>query len=249
MLRDGGNDLQKSRKKKSTSSGVVVTKGETKQYGDYLTTQIFTASKGKNKLISVEYPIAGSDLLITAIRTYINSQLIEHDSDEDMTCTLPTPETLIRHAFKRESSEGNDFETIINVSFFNSRIITLTREGYVYTRNFDINTDRGATFLINDGKIFQDVIDITSIKSLILNNAEPVNPDCLWGSLSEYISNYKNQLDDVDYSNLSIYILEDSVYFNDIMSGEYPSPAAYIKGVIPIYQIKDKVSQEAQEFF
>lgn len=237
---------KKSRKKKSPTSSIVVSKGETKQYGDFLTTQLFTISEGDDVLISVEYPIAGSEKLITSIRSYIKSELIEHDSGEDMTCNLATPEALLRHAYKRDKSEALGFETIIKVSFTNSSIITLTREGNYFCERYKLfDTNRGASFLISDGKLFQETLDIASIKPYILRNAKPTYPEFMWNSLSDYISNYDQEY---DTGMLSIYILQDGVNFNDIVPSEFPSPSAIVKGLIPISQIIDVVSPEAKKF-
>lgn len=72
----GNADAAKKRTKgkakaRTTAAAPAVTKGETKSYGDNLSTQMFKIKKGES-VIEVEYPVAG-DLLpgISTMRSYL----------------------------------------------------------------------------------------------------------------------------------------------------------------------------------
>lgn len=144
-----------SGKKKSSSAAVLpVTKGETKQYGDYLTTQLFTVKKGKDNKVEIEYPISGDPVLVNAIRKKIKDSV-----NDKFTGSLDTPDALMRSALKGKKDvkfgqEGESLSQEIKVVYSSPEVITFTDNGYWYGGGaHGMPWSTGKTFLVADGSI------------------------------------------------------------------------------------------------
>lgn len=143
-------------KKKATSSAVLpVAKGEIKEYGDYLTTQMFTVKKGKDNEVKVEYPLSGNPILVNAIREYIKNSV-----NDQFTGSLDTPDALLRSALKGKhdvsfGQEGESLSQELVVEYFNPNIITFKDTGYVYMGGaHGMPWVTGKTFMTSDGTPF-----------------------------------------------------------------------------------------------
>lgn len=149
---------KKSGKKNATSSGVVVTKGKTKQYGDYLTTQFFTIAKGKNKKVTLEFPIDGNDKLVNSIRKYLLSEINLEDKNTQ------TIESLLKKADIRDlCSNPQKFNHTHSVTYDNEQIIS-------FATYCDDTLLGGNSFIIEDGTSLCDVIenDLDNLKPYLL---------------------------------------------------------------------------------
>lgn len=195
---------------RKTSSTLPVTKGETKQYGDYLTTQSFYIKKGKENEIKLEYPVSGNPRLVNAMRNRIKESL-----NSEFTGELDSPEALMRSALKgkRDVSYGQDGESLnedIHVVYSTPEIITLGDTGYSYMggahgSSWNVPT----TFLVEDGTEFnQDMFpDISKFRPYILKGLAK-SFDIPQSELGEWIFSPE----DVDYPG-TITIDSDGIYF------------------------------------
>lgn len=144
------------KKKKGNVALVSVTKGDVKDYGDHLTTQVFTARKGKDNEVKVEYPIGGNPVLVSAIRNMIKESL-----NDKFTGSLDNPEALLRGVLKdkKDMKPGSDGESLsqeIVVDYSNPSIVTFTDEGYVYMGGaHGMPWKTGKTFLTTDGSTLE----------------------------------------------------------------------------------------------
>lgn len=138
---DAAKKRTKSRKTRTTAAAPAVIKGDTKSYGDDLTTQMFSIKKGETQ-ISVEYPISGDSRLLQALRSQIANDLIydyEAGTPKDITISLDNPEALLKAAVKPYNKKctpmGEICQTLeldIKVIYSNDHVITIGEEGYWY---------------------------------------------------------------------------------------------------------------------
>lgn len=141
-----------SHKKKNTASVLPVAKGEVRDYGDVLTTQVFTVKKGKENEVKVEYPVAGNPTLVNSIRNKIKDSV-----NEDFTGSLDSPEALLRSALKDKrdmkfGEEGESLSQNIMIIYSNPDIITYSEQKYTYMGGaHGMPLATGQTFLISDG--------------------------------------------------------------------------------------------------
>lgn len=141
---------KKSKTKKKTTSAAVlpVTKGETKEYGNYLTTQVFTVKKGNND-VKIEYPVSGNSALVNSIRKYIKNAV-----NRNFTGSLETPNALITSLVKKYSGRSEDYIAVeIGVIYSNPNIVTFSNNGYEYAGGaHGMSWFDGATFLTANGE-------------------------------------------------------------------------------------------------
>ena len=231
---------KKSGKKKSTtSSSIMITKGETNQYGDYLTTQIFTASKGKNKKLILEYPISGDPQLVEAIRQYLAEQITGSNNRFD------SPEQLLRKCTElKEGSSRDEFDETVTIIYSDPNIITYYIDGYLqeygtyqpYVRNL------GETFLIETGEALSDVLkpDLNSLYKYMINNIDA----------DEYVvEDYRKDLIEYGFGGY-FFITDEGLEFTEFMGMDngLNYNGGWFEGIIPIYEIIDVVSSKAQKF-
>lgn len=143
------------RKAPANKNIIPVVEGERKSYGEYLTTQIFSVSKGNDSKITVEYPIAGHTELVKALRNYIKDCL-----DKRFTGSLERPDELLKKVIsdKKDVQFGDEGESLtqdIQVIYTDPSIITLSDTGYSYYGGAHGSSwNSGATFLIKNGQKF-----------------------------------------------------------------------------------------------
>ena len=164
---------KKSSKKKSTSSSVMVTIGETKQYGDYLTTQFYTVSKGKNKKVTLEFPVQGNEKLVKAIRKDLLSELNleEKNNKNSLEAILKTAD------FRELCSNPDNFEHKHMITYENDNISSYA----AYCGNTLMG---GNSYIIDDGSSLCDVIveDIENLKPYLLEEMPDFWMEDCWGS-------------------------------------------------------------------
>lgn len=164
---------RKSGKMKPVASAVIVTKGETKQYGNYLTTQFYTISKGKNKKITLKFPIQGNEQLVKSIR----KDLFNNLNLEDKTDTKSL-ESILKTADISELCLNPDrFEHKHSIIYINDHIISYAS----YCGNTLMG---GNSFLIAEGSSLCDVIeeDIDNLKPYLLREMPDYWNEDIWGS-------------------------------------------------------------------
>lgn len=241
---------KKSKTKKKTTSAAVlpVTKGETKEYGDYLTTQMFTVKKGKDNQVKVEYPVAGNPALVNAIRSYI-----KHRLNDKFTGSLDTPDALLRSALKGKrdvqfGQEGESLSQEITVTYSNPNVISFKDEGYVYEGGaHGLPWMSGASFLTSDGTILN--IDM-------MPSFSRMKPYVMQGIADDYNVSVRD-LDDIlfnadevnDYPG-TVYITADGLKFIYQPYEIAPFSAGAPTAVIPATSnIIDMLSPAGRKFF
>lgn len=230
---------KKAGKKKSAASGMIVTKGETKQYGDYLTTQFFTASKGKNKKLIIEYPISGNQQLVDSIRQYLVGNIPGASN------LLDNPEQLLKkYPDLNQGSSRDEFEETAVIIFSNPNIISYTVEGYKheYGINYPYVGKLSETFLIDTGESLSKALkpDLVSLYRYMLNNIDA----------DDYVvEDYRNDLRNYGFGGY-FFITDKGLKFTEFrgMDSGLNYNGGWIEGTIPISQIYNNVSPKVQEF-
>lgn len=134
--------------KKSPRSSTIVTKGETKQYGNYLITQFYTVSKSKNRKITIEFPIDGNEKLVKSVQ----SDLLNKFNLEDNNNTKPFESLLKTVDFTDLCTSPSNFNHKYFITYENGQIIS-------YNDYCDETLIGGNSFLIEDGTSLNDVIE------------------------------------------------------------------------------------------
>lgn len=239
-----------SKTKKASTSVLPVTKGAVNEYGDDLSTQIFTIKKGKENKIVVEYPIAGNPQLVSAMRQYIKNRL-----NDKFTGSLESPETLLRDVMKTKKDvsfgqEGESIEQEILVSFHNPDIITLEDKGYSYMGGaHGMPWSTGATFLKSDG---------TELSKSMFPSISRMRPYILEG-LGKYFEVSPSRLGEVcifeninemDYPSTPIIVNKDGINFlyqvYEIAPFSSGIPVAIVQ---PTAQILEMLTPAGRRFF
>lgn len=248
-----GNATAQTRKKssvksKKTSSVLPVTKGEIKEYGDFLTTQIFTVKKGKDNKISIEYPISGDPDLVNAMRRYIKNCL-----NENFTGSLDTPDALLRNALKGKKDvsfgqEGESLEQNFKVIYNNQHVITLDNTGYTYMGGaHGMGWNSGTTFLIENGTEFSESMlpSISKMRPFILQGlAKSYNVST--GDLSDILLTSPNE---IDYPG-TIYITGEGITFIYQPYEIAPWSEGTPTSVVPVTNdILNMLTPEGRKFF
>ena len=139
---------RKTATKKKTTATLTVSKGETRTYGDYLTTQIFSIKKGTSK-ITVEYPTAGNSPLVSRIRNCIKESL-----NQNFTGPIETPDALMKSVIKN-IERGEELTQDISVIFSSDKVVTILDEGYMYSGGaHGMPWEVGHSFLVADATPF-----------------------------------------------------------------------------------------------
>lgn len=233
--------------KKKTTAVLPVTKGETKQYGDYLTTQMFTIKKGKECGLEIEYPVDGNPQLVNAIRKYIKNRV-----DEKFTGSLETPEQLMRSAMKDKrdvsfGEEGESMKDAIKVVYASPTIITLEGSGDSYMGGaHGYFWDTGSTFLVKDGKEFDSSMfpSINSFRSKILQGIATAN-DATVSDVKDWLFS----ADDIDYP-ATVLITDEGIVLLYQPYEVAPFAEGIVKGVIePTPDIINSLTPSGREFF
>ena len=249
---DAKTTKSKSKKKTTTQTKLPVTKGETKQYGDYLTTQFFTVKKGKENKVTVEYPIGGNPQLVKTLRDAIVESMINGDetSAKKPAIAPETPEELLRKMLKGKKDVGynqigESLEEDITISYASPSVVTLSDVGYSYTGGaHGLPWSLHTTYLVEDG---------SKLDSSMLPSIDKMRPYILNGIAKYY---------DTSVSNLSDYLFENprdidygTVYVNgdglNVIYQVYeiaPYSDGQINAVIPISDIYNIVSPTVQKF-
>lgn len=223
----------------SSSAGLSVSKGEIKEYGDYLTTQLFTIKKGKYGEIKVEYPIKGNTQLVNSIRNNIKRFI-----NEKFTGSLETPDALLRSAMKEVGKEYQR-NLHINISYDNGNVVTYKVEGDDYSGGaHGLYWKFGRTFLVADGKVFDENMmpSFSSMRKHILDGmARKMDMP-----VSDVVDGFYSSDSLEDYGSVSItadgiYIVYQPYEIGPYMSGLFES-------VIPISEVYNLFSPEAQKF-
>lgn len=222
------------KRKAQTSSVLPVTKGEVKQYGDYLTTQIFTVKKGKENEVKVEYPIAGNPVLVDSIRVNIKNNV-----NPQFTGSLATPDALLRSALKgkRDVSFGQEGESLSQemlVVYSNPNIITFSDEGYSYYGGaHGMPWVSGNTILVSDGSLL--TIDMMpsfyKMKSYIRKGLAKS-----WDIRESELSNYIDNPDGPEDYPGTVYITDKGLVFIYQPYKIAPYAAGAPTAVVPLTQ-------------
>lgn len=233
--------------KKKTTSVLPVTKGEIKKYGDYLTTQVFSIKKGKDNKVTIEYPIAGNEALVNAIR-----QSIKNSLDDKFTGSLQTPEALLRSVMKGKKDmefgmEGESLEEDIFVKYHSPNIITYEDSGYSYMGGaHGIGWVTGDTFLVDNGEIFDISMlpDFSKMRPYIMEGIAR-NFDVEVYQLNDYLFNP----DEVDYSGTYIITPEGITFiYQPYEIADFAT--GIIKATVPVTnEVLNMLTPEGREFF
>lgn len=235
--------------KKTASSVLPVTKGEVKDYGDYLKTQMFTIKKGKDNKIVLEYPISGNPGLVNAMRQYIKNSL-----NDKFTGSLDTPEALMRNAIKgaKDVSYGQDGETLdteFRVIYNTSEFITLKQAGSSYMGGVHGSAwDTGASFLVSDGTVFSESMlpSISKMRPYILQGLAEYFGTSTRALSNDYIFGEAN---DIDYPS-TIYITKDGLNFIYQQYEIAPYSAGIPIAVVPVNaKIIEMLNTAGKQFF
>lgn len=236
------------RSKKKTETILPLTKGEAKEYGDYLTTRFFNLKKGEMNSITLEYPIEGNPKLVNAMRTEIKNYL-----DPDFQGSLDNPEALMRHVMKNVSDisygqEGESLNTTIEILYSTPEVVTLGNTGDSYMGGaHGMAWDSGTTFLVGDGTVFT---------TEMLPPFEVMRPYILEG-LAENFGTTVRGLSDVLLVNDSeldypatVIILADGLNFIYAPYEIAPWSAGIPRAVVPVdNNIFSRLSSEGKKFF
>lgn len=233
--------------KENAVKTIPIQKGETKKYGNYLTTCMFIAEKGNDNKLVVEYPVSGNPKLVNAIRKNIKEIL-----DPDFKGTLKSPESLMRSVLKDKrdmkfGEEGESLNEEIKVIYSSPSVITFSNEGYSYMGGaHGMNWCAATTFLISDGTMF----DISMLPPF--SQMRPF----IFKGLAEYfdtkvedLKDYLFDPDDVGYPK-SVAITDKGLTFYyqpyEIAAYAYGSPDA----IVPITpQIVKMLTPAGRQFF
>lgn len=232
---------------KSSSSALPVVKGEVNQYGDYLTTQMFTIKKGKECGLEIEYPIAGNPALVNSMRSYIRDRV-----NPDFKGSLENPEEMMRNIMKqvRDVKYGGDGESLydeVKVVYSTPSVITLRGRGNSYAGGIHgIYWDSGATFLVEDGYILDenDFPSIYSMRSELLNGIAEANDITL--------SEARNKLfnaDEIVYP-ATILITEKGIelIYQPYEIADFAT--GFVNGILkPTQKLVDGMSSKGKKFF
>ena len=229
-----------AKKKSTTSSNIIITKGEINQYGDYLTTQIFKATKGKNKNLILEYPISGDQQLVDSIRQYLSENIAggytRFDSAEQL---------LKKSTDLNEGTSRDEFDETVTIIYATPNIITYNIDGYVqeYGINYPYTRNLGETFLIETGESLSKVLkpNIESLYNYMLTN---IDADDF------VVEDYSKELSDYGFGGY-FFITDEGLEFIEFLGIDsgLNYNGGWIEGIIPIYEIIDVVSPKAQKFF
>ena len=232
---------------KKTTSTLPVKKGEIKKYGDYLTTQFFSAKKGKDSKVELEYPIDGNPQLVSAMRQFIKDRL-----KSDYTGSLESPEGLIRSVLKDKRDVqyegiGESLTSEIEVEYATPSIITLKDEGYWYGGGVHGDVwEIGATFLVKDGTVLTTDMfpPIYVMRDTILQGIA----DKSGVSMAEVYDGLYNA-SEIDYPGV-VLIDEDGINFIYQLYEIAPFSEGIIKCVIaPTPDLVNSLTPEGQKFF
>lgn len=227
------------KKKTSTSSSLPVTKGATQQYGNYLTTQLFTIKKGQDNEIKVEYPIKGNAQLVNAIRKKIKNIV-----NEKFTGSLETPDALLRSAMKYVGREET-IEQDIKVSYANGNVVTYDFSGYEYAGGAHGQYwSFGTTFLVDNGTVFTtDMMPpFYTMRPYILDGMSKK----MDMSISELYNGFYSPDSLEDYGSVSITDEGICIVYQPYEIGPWSS--GLFTSVIPISEVYDLFSSGAKKF-
>lgn len=232
---------------KKTTSTLPVKKGEIKQYGDYLTTQFFSAKKGKDSEVELEYPIGGNPQLVNAMRQFIKDCL-----KSDYTGSLESPEGLIRSVLKNKrdvqfNGSGESLSSEIEVEYATPSIITLKNRGYLYEGGVHgFGWESGETFLVKDGTVLSTDMfpPIYVMKDTILRGiADKSNI-----SIEDVYYRLFNA-SEIDYPGVVV-IEEDGINFIYQPYEIAPYSEGVVKSVVaPTPDLVNSLTPEGQKFF
>lgn len=245
-------DAAKKRTRARTSNAApAVTVGETKNYGDALTTCLYTIKKGDSK-ISVEYPVGGSPALVKLLRRYVVESV--DDKNVNTYANMETPDQLLKAAIRQYGAKavaGGSRPTIdqtVSVSYSNNNVVTVKNEGYTYTGGaHEMPWSASATFLIADGsRLSQKMLpSFAAIKPYVLKGFAQY-AECSVNDLE----GYGYGVDDLDYPAYdSPYIDEKGL---NLIYGPYeigPYSIGMPTAAIPLDVMKRLCSGTASKFF
>lgn len=181
----GNADAAKKRTKgkakaRTTAAAPAVTKGETKSYGDNLSTQMFKIKKGES-VIEVEYPVAGDPAIVGAIRKMIADAVAgtyKNDNFVPYSGPLDTPDDFMKktiRGYASKGSYGSDKSTIeqtVKVIYSNGNVVTYSNEGYEYSGGaHGMPWSVGTSYLLSDGtKLTGDLLPgISTMRSYLVD--------------------------------------------------------------------------------
>lgn len=223
--------VKKNKARKTTNTGIVLTKGATHTYADgALTTQDFTYKRGKYS-IKVEYPTGGNDALVTEVRKWIQQRLVE-----GFTGSLATPDELIKKLVANNKKDGaSEYDLSITVPYSNPKIITVNLKDFAYWGGaHGGSADVSGTFSVDDAQL---------LTAEMLPAINKMRPYILQGLANNSID--REWLDDpasIDYG--VPYIMGDELH---IIYGEYaigPYCIGMPEAIIPLAEIKGLLSQQ-----
>lgn len=238
---------KKSGKRGSSSHTLTVKKEAIKNYGDYLTTQIFSVKKGKDNSLIIEYPISGNPALVNAMR-----ESIKQDLYPTFTGSLETPEALMRSVMKQVKDvsfgeEGESLSEEIKVIYSTPDLITLESSGYSYAGGMHgMYWDMGNTFLVNDGTVLDiDMFPpISNMRSKILEGIAD-EQDVSVSDLDDFIYNPY----EIDYP-VTVYLTEKGINFVYQPYDIGPYSSGIITSVVPATpEVINMMTPQGQRFF
>lgn len=182
----------------TTTTTPSVVAGETKTYGDYLTTRVYKIRNG-NSLISVEYPVEGNQQLVDAIRAWLKLNVARKSDD-----AVDTPEALLKSGLST-IDKGDEKTQVITVKYTDDKVITMLDDTVINMGRPPMASLTGATFRLDDGLQLTGVMlpDIRSIRPFFneeLAKSVKTTPEQLAGQL--YVDP-----DEINYS--------ENIYRND----------------------------------
>lgn len=239
--------FEASAKKKATgksrakSSSSAVVKGAVKEYGDYLTTQVFTYNKGRNKF-KVEYPIAGNPDLVSSVRNWIKDMV-----DDTFKGSLSTPDALLKTAASKLMSDENVVQDI-KVVYDNSKIISFLNDYYWYGGGAHGDASQpGATFRVSDGMEFDsDMLPaFSAMKDKIKAGLAKY-----WNTSVANLNDYFFNSDSLAAYPGSIYITGDGIVFQYDQYEIAPYSEGMPKAVVPVDKsVLQSLTPEGRSFF
>lgn len=228
----------------------VVMKGAVKRYGNNLTTQVFSIKKGESQF-SVEYPIAGSSAIVNPLRKQIAEWIVGSDRASRFS-SLDNPEQMLKSEIKQYAAKvdmgmsGETKEVKIDITYSNSKIVTINYTGYLYAGGaHGMDWDISATFLRADGSRFtQSMLPRFSVLRPYILKGLAKEMDCSVNELCDII-----YIKDLEYPSSDPYITADGLCFT---YGAYeigPYSIGLPKATIPLQSVRSLMPSSALKFF
>ncbi|MDE6272020.1 MAG: RsiV family protein [Muribaculaceae bacterium] len=245
-------------KKSSQASAAKVVAGNVHNYSNGLSTQDFTVKKGES-VIAIEFPIAGNEGIVNALKKYIVDAVYISDGKGNKAtysfATNETPETFLQKAirpYKSKGSFGMNGEIIeqkVNVLYSDNDVITFQDSGYIYSGGtHEMPWEEGRSFLTSDGSYltYSMLPSISVMRPYILAGLArtmEVSVDDLKDILYDLNVDYPGSEGATPYVDANGLNIQYSVY--EIV----PYASGMPKSIIPVANARKLCSGKALQFF